>query len=75
MLRRLIERSTFQPDDIDGLEGAFRCALQGLHIKDSQSPEAEVVAKMVISAASEGVRDPIVICRQIVGDLSRTEKR
>jgi hypothetical protein len=73
MLRSLIERTTFQPDDIDALEGAFRCALEKLRIEDSHSPQAEIVAKMVIDAASRGMRDPILMCRQIVSDLGRKE--
>jgi hypothetical protein len=69
MLRSLIEKSTFHPDDIDALDGAFRCVLDALGIQDSKSPRAEIVARLVIAAASQGLRDPIVICRRIVTEM------
>ena len=60
------------PETIEDLTTAFERIRRVLKLKDPDDPLIEVVAKKVISLASQGTRDPKEIERLVIADTKRT---
>jgi uncharacterized protein (DUF2267 family) len=61
----------FGPETIEDLTAAFERIRRVLKLKDPDDPLIEVVAKKVISLASQGTRDPKEIERLVIADTKR----
>lgn len=55
---RLLQRSAFNPEDIDRLVTAFEDSLRALKLADRSDPLTETIAKKLIEIAQTGERDP-----------------
>ena len=71
-IRKFIPGSTFDPETIARMVAAFEGARAILNIDDHDDPLVEVVAKKVISLASQGIIDPDEIKRRVVADTKRS---
>jgi hypothetical protein len=67
-IRKYIPSATFGPEIIKDMTVAFEGARAILHINSPDDPLIEVVAKKVISLASQGIIDPAEIVRRVVAD-------
>jgi hypothetical protein len=67
---RLLEGSTFDPEDVRKMEAAYEKALMLLELKDRNDPLVETVARHIIEIAQAGVKDPDEICNSALKRLS-----
>ena len=70
-IRKFIPGATFGPETIKDMTTAFEQIRTVLKLKDPDDPLVEVVAKKVISLASQGTFDPIEIERLVIADTKR----
>jgi hypothetical protein len=70
-IKKYIPGTTFGPETIEDLTTAFERIRRVLKLKDPDDPLIEVVAKKVISLASQGTLDPKEIERRVVPDTKR----
>jgi hypothetical protein len=71
-IRKYIPGATFGPETIKDMTTAFERIRVILNLENPNDPLIEVVAKKVISLASQGVLDPKEIERRVIAD---TEQR
>ena len=64
---RLLEESAFESEDIKAMTTAFHTALKTLHVTDSTSPMAELIAKNIVDVARQGERDPVRLHEKALG--------
>ena len=57
-ITRLLEGSTFTPDQRHVLEQAFNNTLRKLNLVDRSDPICEIVARKIIEIARKGEHDP-----------------
>ena len=55
----LVQQSSFGPEEVKVLVGAFEEALRELRLMDRKDPATLLVAKRIIELAQKGERDPI----------------
>jgi hypothetical protein len=55
----LFNGSAFSPEDITILTAAFEDTIRSLGLVDRSGPATEVVAKLILTLAQQGERDPI----------------
>lgn len=67
-IRKYLGGASFDPETIEVMVRAFDDTRVILNVKSESDPLAEVVAKKVISLASEGITDPVEIRRRVVED-------
>jgi hypothetical protein len=67
-IRKYIPGATFGPEIIKDMEAAFEGARTILNIDNPDDPLIEVVAKKVVSLASQGIIGPAEIVRRVVAD-------
>ena len=76
-ITRLLERSTFTPDQRQVLELAFNITLRKLNLVDRNDPICEIVARKVIKIGSSGATHAVAIAeiayRQLVPQSSPLE--
>ena len=72
-IKKYIPGTTFGPETIEDLTTAFERIRRVLKLKDPDDPLIEVVAKKVISLASQGTRDPKEIERLVIADTNVPE--
>ena len=72
-IKKYIPDTTFGPETIKDMTTAFERIRRVLKLKDPDDPLIEVVAKKVISLASQGTHDPKEIERLVIADTKRTE--
>jgi hypothetical protein len=65
--------TTFGPETIEDLTTAFERIRRVLKLKDPDDPLIEVVAKKVVSLASQGTLDPKEIECLVIANTKRTE--
>ena len=70
-IKKYIPDTTFGPETIKDMTTAFERIRIVLKLKDPDDP-FEVVAKKVISVASQGTHDPKEIERLVIADTKRT---
>ena len=68
-IKKYIPDTTFGPETVKDMTTAFERVRSVLKLDD---PLIEVVAKKVISLASQGTRDPKEIERLVIADIKRT---
>jgi hypothetical protein len=59
---KLLERSAFEPDDIQRMASAYEEALFLLGLKYRTDPLTETVARHIFDIAQTGEKDPDLIC-------------
>lgn len=69
---RIMEKSAFEPADVQRMSEAYEDALRQLNLKDRNDPLTEIVARLIIEIAQTGEKDPRRICTLA---LARLEKR
>jgi hypothetical protein len=70
-IRKYISGATFGPETIKDMTTAFERIRTILKLEDPDDPLVEVVAKKVISLASQGTFDPKEIERLVIADTKR----
>jgi hypothetical protein len=68
-IRRLLEKSSLQPEEISRLVAAYEQALRGLDLVDRSDPVAEIVAKKIIKIGKRG-GDAVEIAKLAVDELA-----
>ena len=71
-IRKYIPGATFGPEAIKDMTIAFNEIRTILNLDNPDDPLIEVIAKKVISLASQGISDPKEIERRVIAD---TEQR
>jgi len=66
---RLLQRSTFGPEEIKCLTTAFEYTLTVLNLVDRDDPATELIARRIIEIAKLGVLDPKEICGMVVAEF------
>jgi len=67
-IRKYIAGATFDPETIKDMTTAFERIRVVLNLENDYDPLVEVVAKKVISLASQGCLDPKEIERRVIAD-------
>ncbi len=67
-IRKYIPGATFDPEAIKDMITAFERIRVVLNLENAYDPLVEVVAKKVISLASQGCLDPKEIERRVIAD-------
>jgi len=70
-IKKYIPDTTFGPETITDITTAFERIRTVLKLEDPDDPLVEVVAKKVISLASQGTFDPKEIERLVIADTKR----
>ncbi len=70
-IQKYLAGASFDPDTIAVMVLAFNGARTILNLDNPDDPLVEVVAKKVISLASQGCIDPAEITRRVVADTDR----
>lgn len=70
-IRKFIAGAAFEPETIKVMETAFGRLRTILNLDTPGDPLVEVVAKKVVSLASQGVTDPAEIERLVMADSDR----
>jgi hypothetical protein len=70
-IRKYIPGTTFGPETIKDMTTAFERIRTILNLENLDDPLVEVVAKKVISLASQGTLDPKEIERLVIADTKR----
>lgn len=71
---KLLERSAFEPEDIQRMISAYEAALVLLGLKDRTDPLTETVARHVFNVAQTGAKEPDVICALALSRMSMPPK-
>jgi hypothetical protein len=69
MIRRLLQESSFDQDEVGRVVQAYEAALSLLHLKDREDPVTEVVAGKIIQVYKTGEHDPPRLCGRAVKEL------
>jgi hypothetical protein len=72
---RLLQKSAFEPQDIERMIAAYELALVELALADRNDPLTETVAKYIVDAAQTGEKDPKRICAVALARLSGTDRQ
>jgi len=67
-IRKYIADSAFDPETIKAMVVAFDDVMTILNIHGREDPLAEVIAKKIVSLASQHVSDPEQIKRLVIAD-------
>jgi hypothetical protein len=70
-IRKYTSGATFGPETIKDMTAAFERIRTVLKLEDPDDPLVEVVAKKIISLASQGIFDPKEIERLVIADTKR----
>jgi hypothetical protein len=73
-ISRLLQKSTFGPEDKMRMCEAYELALQHLELKDRDDPLTETIAKYIVEATQTGAKEPEIICHQALILLRRGRK-
>jgi hypothetical protein len=66
---KMLEKQTYEPEEISILSAAFEEALRSLGLTDRTDPVTELVAKKIIELANRGERDPLRLRDQVLQSL------
>ena len=66
---RLLENTTFGPEEIDRLVKAYEQTLQALGLKDRSDPITQSVAEKIITVGRFGIEDPAKISKLVLKEL------
>jgi hypothetical protein len=68
-IHRLLENTTFGPEDIERLATAYDQTLRALGLKGRSDPITQLVAEKIIAAGRLGIEDPAEISRLALKEL------
>jgi hypothetical protein len=68
-IRKHLSGATFGPETINDMTAAFERIRTILKLEDPEDPLVEVVAKKIVSLASQGTFDPKEIERLVIADI------
>lgn len=71
---RLLQRSSFGPDEIKIIVSAYERACEEIKLTDRADPRSEQVAAKVFRIAQTGERDPQIICERAVRHLMDSKR-
>jgi hypothetical protein len=71
ILRLLEEHHAFGSNEIRVVSAAFEDTLRELRLVDRTDPLTEMVAKMIIELAQQGILDRAELCRRVVESISK----
>lgn len=66
---RLLENTTFGPDEIERLVKAYEQTLRALGLKDRSDPITQIVAEKIITVGRFGIEDPAEISKLVLKEL------
>jgi hypothetical protein len=66
---QIIQTASYSPEEIERLTTAYKGALLLLQLANRTDPINEIVAKRIINAAKNGIRDPEELCAWAIKDL------
>jgi hypothetical protein len=66
---RLLENTSFGPEEIERLVTAYEQTLQALGLKDRSDPITQLVAEKVIAVGRLGIENPEVISNLVLKEL------
>jgi hypothetical protein len=66
---RLLENTSFGPEEIERLVTAYEQTLQALGLKDRSDPITQLVAEKVIAVGRLGIENPEVISNLVLEEL------
>ena len=66
---RLLENTTFGPEEIDRLVRAYEQTLRALGLVDRSDPITRLVAEKIIAVGRFGIEDPGEISRMVLKEL------
>lgn len=67
-IRKYIPGATFDPEAIKNMTTAFKRIRIMLNLENPNDPQIEVVAKKIVSLASQGLLDPTDIEQRVITD-------
>ena len=67
---RLLQNSTFNPEDVERMTCAYEECLQRLQLTNRQDPITETLARRIIEVIQTGMKDPSRICDQAIENLT-----
>ena len=73
-IRKFISGATFDPETIKAMVVAFEGVRVILNLNNANDPLIEIVAKKVISLASQGISNPDEIKRLVIADTERSQR-
>jgi hypothetical protein len=68
---RLLQHSSFSPEELSKLGAAYERVLETLGLADRNDPMTELVARKVLAIHQTGVCDPVRLSQLAVEDLAR----
>jgi hypothetical protein len=71
---RLLQKSAFEPEDIERMTAAYEAALEQLGLIDRNDPITEEVAKIVVEVAQTGEKYPDRICAAALQRLANPDR-
>jgi hypothetical protein len=66
---KLLQNTTFGPEEIERLVSAYEQTLQALGLKDRSDPITELVAEKIIAVGRLGIEDPRDISKLVLDEL------
>jgi hypothetical protein len=70
MITRLLHNEGFGPEDIARLVKAYESCQDRLNLTDQDAKMNQLIARLVINYARQGVRNPDDLCERVVKQLS-----
>jgi hypothetical protein len=71
-ITRLLQKTSFGPEEVNVLVRAFEDALRVLQI-DRNGPVSEALAKKIIELAQQGERDPLLLAKLALQSVSQSQ--
>lgn len=70
-INRVLQGTSFGPEDIRILNDAYEDALHALYLVDRNDPLTEMVARKIVEIGRDGLRDPHQIAGMAIKALGR----
>lgn len=68
-IHKLLQNTTFGPEEIERLVSAYEQTLQALGLKDRSDPITELVAEKIIAVGRLGIEDSRAISKLVLDEL------
>ena len=72
---RLLENTTFGPEEIERLVKAYERTLRALGLIDRSDPITRIVAEKIIAVGRFGIEDPAEISKLVLQELGSRGRR
>ena len=66
---RLLENTTFGPEEIERLAKSYEQTLRALGLKDRSDPITQIVAEKIITVGRFGIENPAEISKLVLKEL------